>query len=104
MSLQYLTSPSMLRLPLSLRTLSAIVAAWVCCATIALGQQRKDRASPPDDAEEEAFQKEVQPILKEFCWKCHNAEIMKKEVRLDDLTATPQAKHLPLWKKIAKQV
>jgi len=86
----------MLRLFSTLWTVSQVATIWLFCLAMALGQQDSD--------DEVTFKKEVQPLLKEFCWKCHNAEIMKSDVRLDILTAKPEASHLKVWNAVAKQV
>ena len=55
-------------------------------------------------ADEKAFNDFVQPLLKKHCLRCHNPDNMKSGIRVDQLTATPEDKHLFLWKDILKQV
>ena len=46
----------------------------------------------------------VQPLLQEFCIRCHNAETTKSGVRLDQLTADFPDNQLFLWKDILAQI
>ena len=55
-------------------------------------------------ADEKAFTDFVQPLLTKHCLRCHNPDNMKSGIRVDKLTATPEDKHLFLWKDILKQV
>lgn len=54
--------------------------------------------------EEAAFKERVQPLLQKFCLRCHDADNMESGIRVDQLTAAMEDKHLPLWKGILKQV
>ena len=56
------------------------------------------------DAEEKDFENRVQPLLREYCLRCHNAETMESGIRVDQLTATPEDRHLALWQGIQKQI
>lgn len=94
----------MLRLSIFMRTGFHVAAAWLLSLTWALGQQGNQQASPPDAADDAAFQKDIQPLLKEFCWRCHNVDTMKSGVRVDHLTTTPDDRQLSLWSAIARQV
>ena len=55
-------------------------------------------------AEQTAFQERVQPLLRKYCIRCHNADNMESGIRIDDLTATLEDRQLSLWKGILKQV
>ena len=50
------------------------------------------------------FKKQIQPLLKKFCWRCHNADKMTSGIRLDRLDGALLDKRLFLWKDILKQV
>lgn len=50
------------------------------------------------------FPKVVQPLLKKYCVRCHNADMMKSGVRVDHLTGAAEDRHLALWNGILKQV
>ena len=50
------------------------------------------------------FQEFVQPLVKQYCERCHNADTMKSGIRLDQLSATPEDKQLFLWQNILRQV
>ena len=46
----------------------------------------------------------IQPLLREFCVRCHNAETMKSGVRLDQLTPDFADAQLFLWKDVLAQI
>ena len=50
------------------------------------------------------FEKQMQPLLQKYCLRCHNVDNMESGVRVDQLTATPEERHLFFWKDIQKQV
>ena len=58
-------------------------------------------AAPAEDPD---FQSHIQPLLKKYCFRCHNADNMKSGIRVDQLTAVPTDRQLFLWKDIQKQV
>ena len=55
-------------------------------------------------AEEAVFMLRVQPVLKKFCLRCHNADNMESGIRVDRLTAAMEDLQIPLWKGILKQI
>ncbi|MDA0283171.1 MAG: DUF1587 domain-containing protein, partial [Planctomycetota bacterium] len=55
-------------------------------------------------AEEADFQGDVQPLLQEFCLRCHNVEKMTSGIRVDRLDGSLENRHLFLWKDILKQI
>lgn len=62
-------------------------------------------SDPAKAATEDAeFSQNVQPVLKEFCQRCHNADNMKSGVRVDQLQAVPEDRHLKLIQVIEKLV
>lgn len=65
----------------------------------AMGQER-----PAVAAEEATFQEQIQPLVKKYCLRCHNADEMKSGIRVDQLSAAPGDRQLFLLKDIAKQV
>lgn len=50
------------------------------------------------------FRAFVQPLLKQYCLRCHNVDEMKSGIRVDQLSGIPEDRHLFLWKDILKQV
>ena len=58
--------------------------------------------SPPPSIQE--LLATVQPLVKEFCIHCHNAETTKSGVRLDQLTADFPDNQLFLWKDVLAQI
>ncbi len=60
-----------------------------------------------DDADTElskTFAADVQPLLAKYCVRCHNGDEMKSGIRVDQLDATLQDRHLFLWRDIKKQL
>ena len=70
---------------------------WTAC-----GQQ----PALPDEPtpEETSFQKEVRPLLEEYCLRCHNADRMEAGKRLDQLDGTLEDQHLFLWQHVLYQL
>jgi hypothetical protein len=55
-------------------------------------------------AQEKEFGEHIQPLLKKYCWRCHNEEKMKSGVRVDHLTGAAEDRHLKLWTRVLEQV
>ncbi len=55
-------------------------------------------------ADEQSFEGRIQPLVEKHCRRCHNADLMKSGVRLDDLSATPTDRQLFLLKAVVKQL
>ena len=55
-------------------------------------------------ADEAAFDEHIQPLLKKYCVRCHNAEDMESGIRVDQVTTVIEDRHIPLWKGIQKQI
>jgi hypothetical protein len=56
------------------------------------------------DGPESTFLTVAQPLLQQHCVRCHNADVMKSGIRVDQLDGTLQDRHLFLWKDILKQL
>lgn len=50
------------------------------------------------------FEAQIQPLLQEFCVRCHGAEKMKSGVRVDRLNGLGEESHLKLWEEIQEQL
>ena len=55
-------------------------------------------------SELQTFQKQIQPLLKKFCVRCHNVDKMTSGIRVDQLDGSLADRHLFTWKDILKQV
>jgi hypothetical protein len=55
-------------------------------------------------ADEQSFEGHIQPLVEKYCRRCHNVDLMKSGVRLDDLSATPTDRQLFLLKAVVKQL
>ncbi len=51
-----------------------------------------------------AFKERVQPLLKTYCVRCHNADEMKSGIRVDQLSGDLEERHLRLWEGIQHQI
>ncbi|MFP6668603.1 MAG: LamG-like jellyroll fold domain-containing protein, partial [Pirellulales bacterium] len=51
-----------------------------------------------------SFDQKIQPLLKKYCVRCHNAKKMTSGIRLDHLNGALEDGQLFLWKDILKQV
>ena len=70
---------------------------WTAC-----GQEPTSPDIPPP--EEASFQEVVQPLLEEYCLRCHNADRMEAGKRLDQLDGALEDQHLFLWQHIQYQL
>lgn len=59
-----------------------------------------DEQAPPV----EAFQKQVQPLIKKYCVRCHDVEKMTSGVRVDNFTGEFPDESLFHWRDVAKQL
>ncbi len=53
---------------------------------------------------ESSFEQQVKPFLKQNCVQCHNADVMTSGVRVDQLDAALEDRHLRLWEAIRKKI
>lgn len=60
--------------------------------------------SADTDALAKSFDQQVKPFLKQHCMRCHNADKMSSGVRVDQLDAKLEDRHLKLWEHVLKQV
>ena len=72
-------------------------------ATASYGQQRAPEKTS-DEQVQASFRKEIQPLLKALCLRCHNAEKMESGIRLDHLDGTLPDKNLFHWRDVRKQL
>ena len=61
-------------------------------------------ASVPVSNEEKHFQEHVQPLFKQYCVRCHNVDVRKSGIRVDNLTGIVEDQQIPLWKGILKEL
>jgi hypothetical protein len=52
-----------------------------------------------------SFEKEIRPLLKEFCFACHSTEKHKGELDLERFTSLPEVKkHPKVWQAVVEQL
>jgi hypothetical protein len=66
--------------------------------------QTEGSADDPALAIRARFQADVQPLLKKYCLRCHNAETMKSGIRVDNLDGLLEGTRPLLWKNIREQI
>lgn len=57
-----------------------------------------------DQTLEQSFEQRAKPFLKQYCMRCHDAEKMTSGVRVDQLDAAIEDRHLRVWKAIGDQL
>src|SRR5579871_1725632 len=63
------------------------------------------KAPTPDaPTDEQVFQDVVQPLIEKHCVRCHNVDVRKSGVRVDQITGILEDRHLPLLKGMQKQL
>ena len=79
------------KLPLSLaeplRLLGLTVIFLVFCVP-AIGQDKATPADAKTTTEQNMFRASMQPLLKQYCIRCHNAEEMQSGIRLEPVSYT----------------
>ena len=89
----------------SIPTVAALLLATAVLGTFtAGGQDNRGPADAKTTVEQKTFRSSMQPLLKKYCIRCHNAEEMKSGIRLDLLDGTLEDRQLFLWKDILKQL
>lgn len=81
-----------------------LVVTALCLRAVAGGEEipaARNTNAAPDEA---AFKERVEPLLKKYCHRCHNADEMMSGVRVDDLTGRPGDRQLFRLQDILKQV
>ena len=87
--------------------IAAVAILALCLGWKSHGQDAQPAAAPPvttAPTEEQTFHDVVLPLITKHCLRCHNADVRKSGVHLDQLTAIPEDRQLPLMKGILKQV
>lgn len=89
-------------------TVPVAVSAMVCTtlfyAVTASGQKPPPAITTVETANETTFQQRIQPLLKMYCLRCHNAEEMESGIRVDQLTPAPEDRQIFLLNDISKQL
>ena len=83
-----------------LRTVCAIALVSALTITWATRSRLAQAASSSQAAVEPSFDQLVKPFLKQNCLQCHNENVAMSGVRLDQLDAALEERHLPLWEHV----
>jgi hypothetical protein len=51
-----------------------------------------------------SFEQQINPFLKQNCVRCHNTETAMSGVRVDQLDAVLEDRHLPLWEGLRRKI
>ena len=93
--------------PISARPRPKAVTAFVLFSAAAFGTARIWMAQAADGstkALEAPFERQVKPFLKQNCERCHNADNPVAGVRVDNLDASLDDKHVTVWQHIRGRV
>src|SRR5512134_1913754 len=82
----------------TLAVLSIAGVVWTTCFRLA------EAADGPAVPLETSFQQRAKPFLEQHCVQCHNADVMTSGVRVDQLDATLQDRHLRLWEAVRRKI
>ncbi len=76
------------------------------CGLLAGRACRADEPSNPDVtvALEQSFDQRAGPLLKQYCVRCHHADKATSGVRVDQLSAAVEDRHVRLWEGIRQQL
>lgn len=80
------------------------IGAFALLALIGIGWTARFLMAQPPSALEPAFEQQVKPFLKQNCVRCHNADLATSGVRVDQLDAALDDRHLKLWEAIRHRV
>ncbi|WP_162130593.1 DUF1592 domain-containing protein [Schlesneria paludicola] len=81
------------------RAVGLLLATTIPCGWAAEGPGVDD-----SKIEQALFEQSVRPVLQKYCHRCHNADDAQSGVRVDQLAAVPEDRHLSLLKGIQRQV
>ena len=81
---------------------AVLAATMQLSCSLAFGQDTSAREIGTPD--ERTFETQVQPLLKRYCVRCHNADQMTSGIRVDHLNGTFGNKQLFLWKDVLRQL
>src|SRR5437899_8714417 len=78
-----------------MKTISALIIAGIACATLSAKADDKwdiskvdiSKLPPASDKKDVTFDKDILPIFKAACFRCHGEERQKGDLRLDSLEA-----------------
>lgn len=90
-------------LPVLLAVALTAAAGWAQ-PTHAQPTQLSASDQPNAESVQQSFQKQLQPLLKKYCLRCHNAEKMESGIRLDQLDGSVPDERIRHWKNIQSQV
>ena len=60
--------------------------------------------SSPPSAGHDSFQNKIQPLLEQFCVRCHNVDEKTSGIRLDHLNGSMSSDQMFLWKDVLEQL
>ena len=61
-------------------------------------------ADDAPQALETSFEQQAQPFLKQNCYQCHDSETAISGIRVDQLDASLEDRHLRLWQAVRRKI
>lgn len=86
------------------RILSRTIVALICSVQLLASLQAADEANHDSKRFETAFGQVVKPFLMQHCVRCHDADKLTSGIRVDQLNAEVEDRHIRLWQDIGKQI
>jgi hypothetical protein len=80
---------------------------WQPLARKALSQEKSAASGETDDPEaavKQSFDQQVQPLLNQYCRRCHHADKRESGIRVDHLNGKLEDRHIKLWENIKLQL
>ncbi len=82
----------------ALALVSAVGSAWIARSLPA------HAAAAAPVALEQSFEQQAKPFLKQNCVQCHNENVAMSGIRLDQLDAALEDRHLRLWEAVRRKI
>ncbi len=86
------------------QTVCAIALASALAITWTTRFRMAHAASSSQAAVEPSFDQLAKPFLKQNCVRCHNVDVAMSGIRLDQLDAALEDRHLPLWERVRTKI
>jgi cytochrome c5 len=90
--------------PFRSRTALAVAALLVCGVAATARYLQAQAASDAQKAQEASFAQVVKPFFDQYCMSCHSSDVGTAGVRVDQLDAKMEDRHVQMWESIRHRV